>query len=50
MSIKLVYAASTPSKQYYGVRVKTDWLRMRIMCPREVTCLLIDYCFSELTL
>jgi len=33
-----------------GVRVKTDWLRIRIMCLSEATCLLMDCCFSELAL
>ena len=33
-----------------GLRAKTDWLGIRIMCPSGATCLSADCCFSELTL
>ena len=39
-------AASLPCTQHEGVRTKTGWLRMRIMCPSGVTCLPTDCCFS----
>ena len=29
---------------------KIGWLRIRIMCPNEATCLSADFCFSELVL
>ena len=32
-TIKLVFVASPPSRQHYGVRAKTRWLRIQIMCP-----------------
>jgi hypothetical protein len=30
--------------------LKTDWLRIRIMCLCGATCLSADCCFSELVL
>jgi len=36
----LVFAAFPLSTQLYGVRTKIGWLRIRIMCPSGVTCLL----------
>jgi hypothetical protein len=39
-TIKLVFAAFPLSTQLYGVRTKIGWLRIRIMCPSGVTCLL----------
>jgi hypothetical protein len=29
---------------------KIGWLRIRIMCPNEATCLSADFCFSEIAL
>ena len=54
-TIKLVFVASPLSTQHYGVRAKTNWLRIRIMslCVRVrsgSTCLSADCCFSELAL
>jgi hypothetical protein len=40
-TIKLEFAASPP---------KTDWFRIRIMCPSGAICLPADCCFSELGL
>ena len=34
---KLVFAASLLKKQHYGVRAKTGWLRIRIMCQSGPT-------------
>jgi len=36
------------SANYATLRSKTDWLRIRIMCPSSATCLLTICCFSEL--
>ena len=33
-----------------GIRTKTGWIRVRIMCPRETTCLSVDCCFNELAI
>jgi hypothetical protein len=33
--------------QHSGVRAKTDWLGIRIVCPIGATCLPADSCFSE---
>ena len=38
------------SKQFSGVRVKTDWLRIRIFFSRGATYLAADCCFSDLVL
>ena len=43
-------AASPPNTSYEGVRAKSGWLGIRIMCPSGATCLPVDYCFSELAL
>jgi len=37
-TLKLVFVASPLSMQYYGVRTKTGWLGIRIMCPSGATC------------
>ena len=47
-TIKLVFVASPLCTQHYGVRAKTGWLGIRIMCPSGATCLPADCCFSEL--
>ena len=47
---KLVFVASPLSTQHYGVKAKTGWLGIRIMCPSGATCLSTDCCFSELAL
>jgi hypothetical protein len=33
-----------------GIRTKTGWIRVRIMCPRETTCLSVGCCFNELAI
>ena len=33
-----------------GVRPKTDYLGITIICPSGATCLPADYCFSAITL
>ena len=38
--IKLAFTATLLSTQYSRVRAKTDWFRIRIMCPSGATCLL----------
>ena len=50
--IKLVFAASPLSTQHEGVRAKTGWLGIRIMCPSGATYLSADCtcCFSDLAL
>jgi hypothetical protein len=39
-------------RQHYGVRTKTGWLKIRMMCPSGATYmyLLADCCFSELAI
>jgi hypothetical protein len=37
-TIKLAFAASPLSTQFSGARSKTDWLRIRLMCPSGGTC------------
>jgi hypothetical protein len=32
MAKKLVFAASALNKQQFGIRAKTGWLEIRIMC------------------
>jgi hypothetical protein len=49
-TIKLAFAASLLSKQYYGFKTKTCWFGIKIMCPSGTTCLPADCCFSELAL
>ena len=38
------------SSQHSGVRAKTGWVRIGIMCPSRATGLHTDSCFSELAL
>ena len=45
-----LFVASPLSTQPYGVRAKTVWLGIRIMCLSGATCLSVDCCFSELAL
>jgi len=50
-TIRLVFVAVSPlSVQHKGVRAKTGWLGIRIMCPSGATYLSADCCFSELAL
>ena len=35
---------------YLGVRAKTGWLRIGIICQSGATCLPLNCCFSELAL
>ena len=49
-TIKLVFVAFPLSTQQSGVRAKTGWLEIKIMCPSGVTCLPTDCCFSGLAL
>ena len=44
---KLVFVASPLNTHHQGVRAKTGWLGIRIMCPSEAT---VHCCFNELTL
>ena len=44
--MKCAFAASLLSTQHSGVRAKTGWLGMRIMCPNEVTGLQVDCCIQ----
>ena len=41
------FVASPLSMQHKGVRAKTGWLGIRIMCPSRASCLPTDCCFSE---
>jgi hypothetical protein len=45
-NIKLAFVAFPLITQLKGVRSKTGWLRIRIMCPSVVTCLSVESCFS----
>ena len=47
---KLVFVVSPLSMQNLGVRAKTGWLGIRIICPIGGTLLLVDCYFSELAL
>ena len=38
------------AKQKKGVRAKTGWLGIRIICLSGATCLSADCCFSEIAL
>jgi hypothetical protein len=50
-TIKLVFVPSPLSMQPQGVRAKTGWLVIRIMCQSGVTLsTCTDCCFSELAL
>jgi hypothetical protein len=46
----LELASSPLSTQHQGVRAKTGWLRIRIMCLSGTTCLHADFCFTEVVL
>ena len=47
--IKLVFFCF--SGKHAALRRKSkDWLRTRLLCPSEATCLHADSCFSELAL
>jgi hypothetical protein len=46
----LVFVASPLNIQHEGVRVKTGWLGIRIMCTSGATCLPADCCFGDLAL
>ena len=47
---ELVCVASPLSTQHYGVRAKTGWFGIRILCPSRMPCLSADCCFSKLAL
>ena len=47
-TLKLVCIASPPSTKNYGVRAKTGWLGIGIVCPTGATCLTVDYYYGEL--
>jgi hypothetical protein len=49
-NIKLVIAASLLNIHHSRVRVKTGWLKHRIMYASGATCLPVDCCFSQLCL
>jgi hypothetical protein len=38
----LVFVASSVSMQHYGLRTKTDWLRVKTICPSGATCLFVN--------
>jgi hypothetical protein len=46
----LVYVPSPHNTQHEGVRAKTCWPEIRIVCTGGSTCLPADWCFSELLL
>ena len=47
-TMKLVFAASPLRTQHEGVRAKTNWLRIKIMCQSGATCLpIIEVCWSS---
>ena len=43
--MKIGFADSPQNIQYQGVRAKSGWLGIRIMCPSGATCLPVDCCF-----
>jgi hypothetical protein len=45
-TIKLIFAASPLSSPQSGVRAKTGWLGIRIVCPSGA-CLLLSICESK---
>jgi hypothetical protein len=47
---KMIFDAYPLSMQHEGVRSKTVWFGIMIMCPSGATCLLVDSRFSELAL
>ena len=48
--IKLVFVASPISTQHQGVRAKTGWVEISILCLSGAACLSAYWCFSELAL
>ena len=44
---KLVFVVSPLSTQHYGVRAKTVWLGIRIMCPSGAICLMEKRKFTD---
>ena len=46
----MVVVASPLITQLEGVRAKTGWVGIRIMCPSGATCQPADCCFSGLAL
>ena len=45
-TIKFVFAASLLGMQHYGVRARTGWVRIKIMCPEwgdMSTCKVLFY-------
>ena len=48
--MKLVFVTSQLTMQHYGVRAKTGWPVIRIMCRSGATCLPVDCYSSELPL
>jgi len=49
-TIKLVFVASLVGIHYEGIKAKTGWLGIGIMCPSGASCLPANCCFSELAL
>ena len=49
-TIKLVFVAFPLSTQHSGVRAKTSWLGIGIICPSGATYLSVNCCFNELAL
>lgn len=47
-TLKLIVAASPPHIQYFRDRMKTDWLKVRIVSPCELACLSVGLCFCGL--
>ena len=41
--IRLVFVSFSQSSQHSKVRVKIGWHKIRITCPRAMTCLLVNY-------
>ena len=41
-TIELLFVASPLSTQHYGVRVKTGWFRISIMCTSGTICLPVE--------
>ena len=47
-TIKLVFVVYPLWMQHSGVRAKTGWLKIRIMCPSGAICLPEKSCFNKL--
>ena len=47
-TMKMVFAVSPLSSQQYGLKAKTGWLGIRMMCPSGLTYLPLNCCFTEL--